>query len=149
MPVGRRAPIYGMPAAAGATYPAPTARSLLSQAQQAPETGGVATVTLDAAPNGYGWLISMISLSTTSTQQTTADVYIGTPDPTGWVLEAATANANWLTGWPALVVPSNQPLSVVFSSMSAGSVATCRFQGVMIPNADIPAWLMGASSAAG
>lgn len=136
------------PAATGGTAPAPAVvtggaavvRSWQPTTLTGPEQGGIATLTLPAAPVGMAIRVDRISISTTSTQQTSCYVYIGSEADGGLVDQSPTANLDF-SSYPAagLLVPGGKPLTLVFQSLSAGAQAKAVVQWALLAAATLPA----------
>lgn len=150
MPIGGPRPAGSSvaPAATGGTAPSPpvvTGGAALTQSWQpttltGAEVGGIATLTLPAAPIGAALRVDRISISTTSTQQTSCYVYLGAEADGDLVDQSPTANLDFSDYPPdGLLVPGGKPLTLVFQSMSAGSTARAVVQWALLSAARLPA----------
>lgn len=150
MPIGARVASASTvaPAGSGGHAPAPTVVTgggALTQSWQpttlsGPERSGICTLQLPAAPVGFALVVDRISISTTSTQATTCSVYLGPVSDGAQVDYSQSANLDFSDYPPrGLLVPGGKPLTLVFSSLSAGSTAKAVVQWALVSSAQLPA----------
>lgn len=147
MPTG--APRAAPAATPGATpvIPGRTARTVVpadfwTRPYAAAEDGGIATITITAAPIGYAHLVERIAIATNSTVQTSADVYIGSTSDISSD-HSPSANEDFSDYPRPLLVPGGEDLLIVFQSLSAGATARARVQAWTVRAADLPAFYLG------
>lgn len=136
-PATQRPPV----APIGAAPPAYTAQIVVDR-QSVALTGaegdiaaGQAAVVLPPPAAGYAFLVERIDLWSASTQATTASVYVGSIiSPQNEMDFSSSANHDIADEHQPIYVPSEQPLTIVWSNMVAGSAApvTARIQYTVI-----------------
>ncbi|HUC37038.1 MAG TPA: hypothetical protein VMR97_07940 [Acidimicrobiales bacterium] len=153
MALGRQIPATGVlsdrpsgPLAPRSSGAGGTAQGVTAPLSSAPAVAGVASVALPLPPNGQVFLVQRIAISTTSTQATTCAVYVGTPgdlSPANLIDYSYDGNADIADESSPILVPGGQTLTLVWSSMSAGSVGSARVQYLVTDPATANAILTG------
>lgn len=132
MPLGTRTPSAPLAASVAQSW-GPVGRleipeDHVTEALEADEVGGVATVTLTPAPVGSVLRVERISISTTSTQATTCSVYVGTVNAANLMDYSSNGNLDVADESHPILVPGGTPLTLQWNSMSPGSTASARVQ---------------------
>jgi len=97
--------------------------------------GGQALVALPLPQTDEHYLVEVITLSSTSSNATTAGLYVGVPgDPLNLV--DYTPNGALAVAYevPAILVPPGQAFSILWSGLSGGAVCTARVQWRIMAN---------------
>lgn len=91
---------------------------------------GLAEVIFDEVPGGYAWRLHTLNVSSTSTADPDALIYIGEALPQ--FLRAGSNNGNQDTAEGFLLVPAGHYLRVRWVGCSSGAISTVAIQGELL-----------------
>ena len=102
-------------------------RTSALRSQPAPASG-VVTLTFAQVPDGQLWRVERITVTSTSSTNTTAVVYSGDLDTTNIVDGTASGNLDIADQLSPIVVDSTLSLTIAWSGVSVGALCTARIQ---------------------
>lgn len=91
-------------------------------------TGGVALAQYDAVPDNELWLLERISVSCSSTSETTCTLYLDTVDERHVLDYTPSGNADIADEAAPVVIPTNSILLVQWDGASDGAIGTALAQ---------------------
>ncbi|HET9690996.1 MAG TPA: hypothetical protein VFP61_07570 [Acidimicrobiales bacterium] len=89
---------------------------------------GQALVALPQAPAGSAYLVELIALSSTSTNPSTADVFVGDMTAPGLADHSSSADEDIAFEQPPILVPGGQQLYILWYGLSPNAAASARVQ---------------------
>lgn len=89
---------------------------------------GTATVTFDAVPAGQLWLVERFAVSSSSSTQTTCQIYAGDPAPANLVDGTTSGNLDVADEASPILIDSSLSLNAQWTGASSGASCTVTVQ---------------------